>query len=171
MQRARQAARSELERDCQRRTGAEFFLRVVDFNSGARTLLIVYEEFKDIRLVYAPEKQLGYFGGDEMNFRFPRYVADISILRAYQGTDGSHGEFDAAHVPVRPDSYLPGDDGRASRRAISRWSPGIPGNTNRYRESHSASYNLRKGIPDQIADLEDELRLLRRHAARKPRIR
>ena len=51
--------------------------------------------FKDIRLVYAPEKQLGYFGGDEMNFRFPRYVSDISILRAYQGTDGNHGEHDA----------------------------------------------------------------------------
>ncbi len=47
---------------------------------------------------------------------------------------------------------------------------GFPGNTNRYRESLSASYNLRKGIPDQIRSLEDELRILRRHAAADSKI-
>jgi len=45
---------------------------------------------------------------------------------------------------------------------------GNPGNTNRYRESYSASYNLRKGIPDQIEDLETMLGLLRKYAAMKP---
>ena len=47
---------------------------------------------------------------------------------------------------------------------------GFPGNTNRYRESLSASYNLRKGIPDQIRSLDDELRILRRHAAADSKI-
>jgi peptidase S46-like protein len=116
VQRARQAARSDLERACQAARGDRFSCAAVDFNSGARTLLITYEDFRDLRLVYAPEKQLGYFGGDEMNFRFPRYVSDISILRAYQGKDGSHGEFDAAHVPVRPDHYLRLDGGGEGRR-------------------------------------------------------
>ena len=45
---------------------------------------------------------------------------------------------------------------------------GNPGNTNRYRESYSASYNLRKGIPDQIRDLETQLGLLRK--ADSPRL-
>jgi len=164
VQRARQAVRLDLERDCQRERGQNFSCSVVDFNSGARTLLIVYEEFKDIRLVYAPEKQLGYFGGDEMNFRFPRYVADISILRAYQGTDGSHAEFDPTHVPVRPDNYRPVVMEEVKEGDFTLVA-GFPGNTNRYRESLSASYNLRKGIPDQIRSLEDELRILRTHAA------
>src|SRR6266849_5626151 len=106
IQRLRQAARSDVERACQIERGDRFSCDVVDFNSGARLLLITYEDFRDVRLVYAPEKQLGYFGGDEMNFRFPRYVSDISILRAYQGRDGSHGEYEASHVPVRPDQYL-----------------------------------------------------------------
>jgi hypothetical protein len=169
VQRARQAVRLELERGCQKERGQNFSCSVVDFNSGARTLLIAYEEFKDIRLVYAPEKQLGYFGGDEMNFRFPRYVADISILRAYQGTDGSHAEFDPAHVPVRPDSYrlIAMEEVREGDFTLVA---GFPGNTNRYRESLSASYNLRKGIPDQIRSLEEELQILRRHAAADPRI-
>src|SRR5262249_12822302 len=79
IQRARQVARSEIERTCSAEKGEAFTCAVVDFNSGARSLLIVYEDFRDVRLVYAPEKALGYFGGDEMNFRLPRYVSDISI--------------------------------------------------------------------------------------------
>ena len=157
VQRVRQAARSDLERACQTEKGDRFSCAVVDFNSGARSLLITYEDFRDVRLVYAPEKQLGYFGGDEMNFRFPRYVSDISILRAYQGTDGSHGEYDASHVPVKPDHYL-----HVSMAGVKDGDftlvAGNPGNTNRYRESYSAEYNLRKGIPDQIRRSRDAAR-------------
>lgn len=167
VQRVRQAARSDLERACSKEKGDRFSCAVTDVNSGARSLLITYEEFKDLRLVYAPEKQLGYFGGDEMNFRFPRYVSDISILRAYQGADGSHGEFDASHVPVKPDHYL-----HVTLAGVKEGDftlvAGNPGNTNRYRESYSAEYNLRKGIPDQIEDLEAHLGLLRKYAAMKP---
>jgi len=167
IQRVRQAARSDIERACQSERGDRFSCDVVDFNSGARLLLITYEDFRDVRLVYAPEKQLGYFGGDEMNFRFPRYVSDISILRAYQGTDGNHDEYDASHVPVKPGRYL-----RVTTSGVKEGDftlvAGNPGNTNRYRESYSAEYNLRKGIPTQIEDLELQLGLLRKYAAMKP---
>ena len=61
-----------------------------------------------------------------MNFRFPRYVSDISILRAYQGTDGSHGGYDASHVPVKPDHYLRVVDGRRQGRRLHAWWPGTP---------------------------------------------
>lgn len=167
VQRVRLAARSDLERQCAAERGDDYTCAVVDFNSGARSLLIVYEDFRDLRLVYAPEKQLGYFGGDEMNFRFPRYVSDISILRAYQGADGSHGEYDTAHVPVKPASFL-----RVTMDGVTEGDftlvVGNPGNTNRYRMSYSARYNLLKGIPDQIRDLETELELLRHYASEKP---
>ena len=167
VQKVRQEAKSDLERTCKQEKGDNFTCAVTDFNSGARSLLIVYEDYKDIRLVYAPEKQLGYFGGDEMNFRFPRYVSDISILRAYQGKDGSHGDYDASNVPARPSHYLTVTmagvkDGEFTLVA------GNPGATNRYRMSFSAGYNVRKGIPDQIKELETQLSLLRRYAAMKP---
>jgi Peptidase S46 len=168
IQRARLATRSDLERACQKERGPNFSCSVVDFNSGARSLLVVYEEFKDVRLVYAPEQKLGYFGGDEMNFRFPRYVSDISILRAYQGAGGSHADFNQKHVPVSPAAYL-----KVSFDGVKdgdfTFVAGFPGSTNRYRESLSASYNIRKGIPDQIAELEEELALLRKHAAADPK--
>ena len=167
IQRVRQAARSDLERACTAEQGDRYSCAAVDFNSGAQVMLITYEDYKDIRLVYAPEKQLGYFGGDEMNFRFPRYVSDISILRAYVGTDGSHTEFDASHVPVKPDHHLHVTLGGVKEGDFTLVS-GNPGNTNRYRESYSAEYNLRKGIPSQIEDLETQLGLLRKYAAMKP---
>lgn len=167
VQRVRQGARSDIERACAAEKGDDYSCDVVDFNSGARLLLITYEDFKDVRLVYAPEKQLGYFGGDEMNFRFPRYVSDISILRAYIGKDGSHGEYAASHVPFKPDQHL-----NVSMAGVQAGDftlvAGNPGNTNRLRESYSASYNLRKGIPQQIRDLETQLGLLRKYAAMKP---
>lgn len=166
IQRVRQEKRADLERRCKQEKGANFSCSVVDFNSGAWSQLIVYEDFNDIRLVYAPEKQLGYFGGDEMNFRFPRYVSDISILRAYVGKDGAHGEFDAAHVPYKPSHHLHVTldgvkDGDFTLVA------GNPGTTNRYRISESAIYNSKIGMPQQIRDIETELALLRKYAALK----
>ena len=102
IQRARLAARSDIERACQKERGPDFACTVIDFNSGARSMLVVHEEYKDVRLVYAPEKQLGYFGGDEMNFRFPRYVSDISILRVKDGV------FEV--LATNGDTHLGGDD-------------------------------------------------------------
>jgi peptidase S46-like protein len=167
IQQVRQAKRGEIERACKQERGASFTCSVVDFNSGAFSQLIVYEDFNDIRLVYAPEKQLGYFGGDEMNFRFPRYVSDISILRAYVGSDGSHGEFNAANVPYRPAHYL-----RVTLSGVKEgdvtFVAGNPGNTNRYRLSESAVYNTSRGMPRLIQEFETELALLRKYAAAKP---
>jgi len=167
VQQAKMAVRSDLERACQKEKGPNYSCAVADFNSGARSLLIVYEDFKDIRLVYAPEKQLGYFGGDEMNFRFPRYVSDISILRAYRSKDGRNVDYDAANVAVKPREYLP-----VSMAGVKEGDftlvVGNPGNTNRYRESYSAAYNVSKGIPEQIRDAELQLALLRKYAAMKP---
>src|SRR5262249_34239514 len=92
---------------------------------------------------------------------------DISILRAYVGADGSHGEFAASHVPYKPDHIA-----RVTMAGVKDGDftlvSGNPGNTNRYRESYSAEYNLRKGIPSQIEDLELQLGLLQKYAAMKP---
>ncbi len=167
VQEARERVRSDLERSCEKEKGGDFRCEAVDFASGARSYLIVYEQFKDVRLVYAPEASLGYFGGDEMNFRFPRYVSDVSILRAYVAPDGSHREYHEENVPAKPSHFL-----RVGLEGVGEgdftWISGFPGNTNRYRMSYSADYNVRKGMPDSIRNLEAELELLQKYAAMKP---
>jgi hypothetical protein len=163
---ARERARSELERNCQKEKGDDYACDVVDFGSGALSLLVVYEQFQDVRLVYAPEVSLGYFGGDEMNFRFPRYVSDVSILRAYVGKDGAHREYHEENVPHRPAHFA-----RVSLDGVKEGDfalvAGFPGNTNRHRMSFSADYNVRRGIPESIADLEREHEMLQKYAAMK----
>jgi Peptidase S46 len=166
IQQARSRVRNDLERSCQAEKGDDFVCDVADYNSGALSLLIVYEQFKDVRLVYAPEVNLGYFGGDEMNFRFPRYVSDVSILRAYVAPDGAHREYASDNVPAKPDHYLNVSlDG--VKEGDFTFIAGFPGNTNRYRMSFSADYNVSRGIPNIIRDLEAQLALLRKYAALK----
>jgi hypothetical protein len=57
-------------------------VQVVTLYSGGQYKAYVYTRYDHIRLVFAPETQLGYFGGDPDNFTFPRYCLDFSLFRA-----------------------------------------------------------------------------------------
>jgi hypothetical protein len=57
---------------------------VVTFYSGAMYNLYQYKKYDDIRLVFAPEFSIAFFGGDPDNFEYPRYDLDISFFRAYE---------------------------------------------------------------------------------------
>ena len=57
---------------------------VVTLYSGAMYNLYKYKKYDDIRLVFAPEFDIAFFGGDPDNFEYPRYDLDISFFRAYE---------------------------------------------------------------------------------------
>ena len=57
---------------------------VVTLYSGALYNLYKYKKYDDIRLVFAPEFDIAFFGGDPDNFEYPRYDLDISFFRAYE---------------------------------------------------------------------------------------
>lgn len=58
-------------------------IEVVPLYNGARYSLYGYKRYNDIRLVFSPELQLGFFGGDYDNFTYPRYNLDVNFFRAY----------------------------------------------------------------------------------------
>lgn len=79
---ARNAAKAALEKASLDETGLRS--DIVTLYQGAQYHLYRYKRYTDVRLVFAPEEQAAFFGGDPDNFEFPRYNLDVAIFRAYE---------------------------------------------------------------------------------------
>ncbi len=79
---AQRAAMSQIEKACATSTGLR--CDVVTLYSGEVYNLYKYKKYTDVRLVFAPEFDIAFFGGDPDNFTYPRYDLDISFFRVYE---------------------------------------------------------------------------------------
>jgi hypothetical protein len=85
---AQRAAMSQVEKDCSTSTGLR--CDVVIFYSGQVYNLYKYKKYTDVRLVFAPEFEIAFFGGDPDNFTYPRYDLDITFFRVYENGKPAH---------------------------------------------------------------------------------
>jgi hypothetical protein len=92
---------------------------VVTLYKGAQFHLYRYKKYTDVRLVFAPEQSVAFFGGDPANFEYPRYNLDMAVFRVYE--DGK---------PLRVENFLPW-----SKKGVSEgdliFVSGSPGSTSR----------------------------------------
>lgn len=79
---ARRAVMSEIEKESLDKTGLRS--DVVTLYGGARYHLYRYKKYTDVRLVWAPEAAIAFFGGDADNFEYPRYCLDVCLFRVYE---------------------------------------------------------------------------------------
>jgi len=85
---AQRATMSQVEKDCSTTTGLR--CDVVILYSGQVYNLYKYKKYTDVRLVFAPEFDIAFFGGDPDNFTYPRYDLDISFFRVYENGKPAH---------------------------------------------------------------------------------
>jgi len=87
---AERSAMSSVEKECTASTGLR--CDVITFYSGAVYHLYRYKKYTDVRLVFAPEFDMAFFGGDPDNFTYPRYDLDVTFFRVYEDGKPAHIE-------------------------------------------------------------------------------
>ena len=79
---ARQKAIADIEKESKEKTGLRS--DVITLYQGGAYHLYRFKRYDDVRIVFAPEQQAAFYGGDPDNFEYPRFDLDICIFRAYE---------------------------------------------------------------------------------------
>jgi peptidase S46-like protein len=116
-ERARRAEINSIEKESRDKTGLRS--DVVTLYNGGQYHLYRYKRYTDVRLVFAPQKSVAFFGGDPDNFEYPRYDLDICFFRVYENDK-----------PVHVDNYLKWSESGAAEGDLIFVS-GHPGRTER----------------------------------------
>jgi hypothetical protein len=148
----RKAALTEIEKECTSKAGNK--CSTVTLYSGALYQLLQYKKYTDIRLVFAPEADVGFFGGDPDNFTYPRYDLDIAFFRAYE-----NGK------PVETPNYL-----KWSREGVKEgelvFASGNPGRTDRLDTMAELDFQRDVRYPNVIERLKSTIAALEAFGAK-----
>ena len=82
--------------------GPDVYAEIGAVYSGNQYYLFTYKKIKDLRIVCAPPRDLGNFGGEADNWMWPRHTCDYSFLRAYVSPEGIGIEYSPDNVPYEP---------------------------------------------------------------------
>ena len=118
--RSRDAEVAAIEKDACAGKEAIQRCQVLTLYQGGQYRLYTYRKYTDVRLVFAPEFQMAFFGGDPDNFNFPRYDLDFSFVRLYENgrpaaTPGHLGWNPQAPKPGEP-VFVAGNPGSTQRQ-------------------------------------------------------
>jgi hypothetical protein len=107
---------------------------VIPFYSRNKYYMVVYQIYKDVRLVFTPPSSVGKFGGDTDNWMWPRQTGDFSVFRVYAGADNQPAEYHASNRPYQP-KYVAEVSIRGYKENDYAMTLGFPGSTDRYLSS------------------------------------
>lgn len=130
----------DIQKEEQAKAGADIKVQIMPLNSGIYYYQFNYQTIRDIRIVYAPPKNIGFYGGDPDNFEWTRHCGDFTFMRAYVGPDGKSADYSPNNVPFKPKRFLTVSASGLKENDLTMII-GYPGGTNRYRESYSVAYN------------------------------
>jgi len=135
-EKARRAEINSIEKESHDKTGLRS--DVVTLYNGGQYHLYRYKRYTDVRLVFAPQKSIAFFGGDPDNFEYPRYDLDICFFRAYENDK-----------PVHTSDYLKWSDAGPSEGDLVFVS-GHPGRTERLDTVAHIEYQRDVSVPSTL---------------------
>jgi hypothetical protein len=180
---ARRKIFAEIEKESREKTGLRS--DVVTLYQGGAYHLYRFKRYTDIRLVFAPEQSIAFYGGDPDNFEYPRFDLDICLFRVYengaavnpahflkwsaQGARDGELTFVSGHpgstsrlltVPELEylrDSQLPYTNAVLKRREVllTAWSARSEENSRRAKDEFFGVQNSRKVRDGELAALQD----------------
>ena len=148
---ARKAMIAEIERESQQKTGLRS--DVVTLYQGGEYWLYRYKKYTDVRLVFAPEQQIAFFGGDPDNFTYPRYDLDMALFRVYE-----NGK------PIDSKDYLKWNPAGAAEDELV-FVAGNPGSTSRLDTMAQLDYLRDVGLPDRLKMIRSRIAALDGYSA------
>jgi hypothetical protein len=180
---ARRKIMAEIEKESLDKTGLRS--DVVTLYQGGAYHLYRFKKYTDIRLVWAPEQQAAFFGGDPDNFEYPRFNLDVAFFRVYENdapatvkhflkwsaTGAQDGELTfvsghpgstsrlqtIAELEYARDNQLPYNDALLKRREVllNAWGSRSAENMRRAKDDLFGIQNSRKVRDGQLAALQD----------------
>jgi hypothetical protein len=153
---AQAQTRQRIEAECVADTGLA--CQVVSLYHGGQYQLYTYRRYAPVKLVWAPDSQAGFYGGDPDNFTYPRYNLDVTFLRAY--------EPDGETVASTPDYFRWNPEGAAEGELV--FITGNPGSTARLATVAQLVYEQRTRHPFIVEFLAAQSQILHAYAARGP---
>ncbi|MEY3398990.1 MAG: hypothetical protein RL220_1584, partial [Bacteroidota bacterium] len=82
-------------------------VEIKDFYYGNEYYMLVYETYRDVRLVGNPPESVGKFGGDTDNWMWPRHTGDFSMLRIYANAENKPADYSTENKPLMPRHFFP----------------------------------------------------------------
>jgi hypothetical protein len=162
---AKTANRTAKQADLMRRSAMKFkksnpadsmIFQVYSFYNGGRYSLYGFKRYTDVRLVFAPEEEIAFYGGDPDNFTYPRYDYDLSLFRVYE-----NGK------PLKTPNFFPfSKNGAAENEPV--FVVGNPGRTGRLNTVSQLETGRDLTYPYNVATLGSRLKALNEYVAKNP---
>ena len=115
--------------------------RIIPFYSGNKYYKVVYDVFRDVRLVVTPPSSVGKYGGDTDNWMWPRHTGDFAVFRVYADRNNKPAKHSADNVPYKPKYVVPVSLGGVNNGDYAM-TIGYPGSTQRYLSSFGIAQQM-----------------------------
>ena len=149
---ARRAVIARIEKEALDKTGLKS--TVTTLYGGGRYHLYQYKKYTDVRLVWAPETAIAFFGGDADNFEYPRFCLDACIFRVYENDK-----------PARIEHFLKWSANGPEENDVAFVS-GNPGRTSRIFTMDALKYQRDMAMPFMLSNLRRQEILLQQYGLR-----